>query len=96
MTRVALAAVGVFIVVVALSRIVSLASIVAAAALPVFAVLLLPDRTPVFLAGVFFVALLVIVKHHANLQRLVAGTENRFGSKKAAGEALTNEKKARA
>lgn len=82
--RVALSAVVVFLLVVALSRIVSLASIVAAAALPVFALLLSPDRSPVYLGGVFFIALLVIVKHRANIQRLMAGTESRFGSKTAA------------
>lgn len=79
---VALAAVAMFVVVVAISRIVSLASIVAAAVLPVFAMLLLPDRSPVYLGGVIFLALLVIVKHQANIQRLIAGTENRFGAKK--------------
>ncbi len=80
---VALAAGGVFLVLVAITRIVSLASIVAAAVLPVFAILLLPDRSPVYLCGVVFIALLVILKHRANIQRLVAGTENRFGTKKA-------------
>ncbi len=78
---VALGAVVVFALVIALSRIVSLASVVAAAALPVFATLLSPDRSPVCLGGVVGIALLVIVKHRANLQRLMAGTENRFGSK---------------
>lgn len=81
---VALAAVAVFVLMVAVTRIVSLASIVAAAVLPVFAMLLLPDRSPVYLGGVIFVALLVIVKHQANIQRLVAGTESRFGAKKTA------------
>ena len=79
---VALAAVLVFILVVAITRIVSLASIIAAAVLPVFAMLLLPDRTPVYLSGVIFISLLAIVKHHANIARLMNGTERRFGSKK--------------
>ncbi len=79
--RVALAAVLVFVVVVALTRIVSLASIVAAISLPVFAMLLSPDRSPVYLGGVFFLALLVIAKHHANIGRLLAGTESRFGGR---------------
>ena len=95
---VALAAVVVFLLVVALSRIVSLASIVAAIALPIFAILLLPDRSPVYLIGVSFIALLVIVKHHANIQRLMAGTESRFGSKKTgrdAAEASGKPEKAR-
>ncbi len=81
---VALSALGVFILLVALTRIVGLASVVAAAVLPVFAVLLMPDRSPVYLGGVSFIALLVIVKHQANIRRLVHGTEPRFGSKKPA------------
>ncbi len=78
---VALAGVGVFVVLVFTTRYVSLASVVSAAVLPVFAMLLLPDRSPVFLGGVIFIALLVIVKHQANISRLLNGTENRFGSK---------------
>ncbi len=96
----ALALVGVFLVLVLISRIVSLASILAAALLPVFAVLLLPDRSPVYLGGVIFVALLVIVKHSANIQRLVAGTESRFGGKKGSAkipaEVPAEDKQARA
>ncbi len=99
--KVALAAVGVFLVVAAITRFVSLASIVAAAVLPVFAFLLLPDRTPVYLGGVLFLALLVVMKHRANIGRLMAGTESRFGSKKAAAaktpmDVPTKSKKARA
>ena len=80
---VALASAAVFAAVVAVTRLVSLASIVAAAVLPVFAVLLLPDRSPVYLGGVGFIALLVIVKHKANIARLIRRTEPRFGSKKS-------------
>ena len=56
--------------------------------------LLLPDRSPVYLGGVIFIALLVIVKHQANIQRLIAGTESRFGARKAiAVQGAGNEKK---
>lgn len=81
--RVALAAVGVFLLVVLLSRIVSLASIVAAVSLPVFAVLLSPDRSPIYIGGVLFIVVLVIAKHRANIGRLLAGTESRLGTPKA-------------
>ena len=81
---VALGGVGVFVLVVAVTRFVSLASVAAAAALPVFALVLSPDRSAIYLGGVIFLSLLVIVKHHANLGRLRAGTESRFGAKKAA------------
>jgi glycerol-3-phosphate acyltransferase PlsY len=37
------------------------------------------DRSPVFIGGILFIALLVIVKHHANIARLRSGTESRFG-----------------
>lgn len=77
---VVLPALGVFAVVVLLTRFVSLASILAAATLPVFAILLSPDRSPLFLGGLCFIALLVILKHHANIARLLAGRENRFGT----------------
>ena len=76
---VALAGVLTFALTVAITRIVSLASILAAAVLPVFAMVLMPDRSPVYLGGVIFIALLVIVKHQGNIARLLQGTENRFG-----------------
>lgn len=74
---------AVFIVVVAISRYVSLASVIAAAAFPLFAFHFVPFRTPVVIAGFLLIPLLIIVKHHANIRRLLAGTENRFGQRKA-------------
>lgn len=79
------AAFGLFLVLFALTKYVSLASIASAAAFPFFILWL--DRngiTPVFLTIVFFTALLIIVKHHQNIRRLLNGTEYRFGSRKAA------------
>ncbi len=96
---VAVASVAVFALVVALTRIVSLASIAAAAFLPLFAVLLVPDRSPVYLTGVIFIALLVIVKHQANIARLLNGTEAKFGREKGTavvGSATPRKRKARA
>ena len=81
---VALSAVAVFALVVALTRYVSLGSIIAAVSIPLFAILLEPQRSPALLAGLSVIALLTIVKHHANIGRLFRGTENRFGSKKSA------------
>ena len=43
-----------------------------------------PHRTPIVIAGFLFIPLLIIVKHHQNIRRLLAGTESRFGKKKAA------------
>lgn len=69
---------AVFGIVLALGRYVSLASILAAAALP-FAVAFTPphDRRLVVLTAVL--AVLAIARHHANIRRLVAGTERRIG-----------------
>ncbi|ABB33235.1 protein of unknown function DUF205 [Geobacter metallireducens RCH3] len=71
-----LIALGIFVAVVATSRYISLGSITAAAAMPPV-VAFLSGRPP--LVGVTVViALLVIWKHRENIQRLRAGTENRF------------------
>jgi acyl phosphate:glycerol-3-phosphate acyltransferase len=64
-------------------RYASLASIVAALALPLVAVLIgEPWPVIVFAAGA---AVAVIVLHRANIARLRAGTENRFRFRRAAG-----------
>lgn len=81
----ALAAISVFAVVLGISRYVSLASILGAASFPLFALLLgHGDRPPFFIAVQVVVALLLIVKHHQNIRRLLAGTESRLGAKKTA------------
>lgn len=65
---------------VALFRYVSLASILASLALPVAAYLLGGTKTVVLTA--LLAALMVVVKHHANIGRLVRGTEPKLGAKK--------------
>ena len=80
----ALASLLVFIVVFALSRYVSLGSILGAAAFPVFAFLVphFPYEASM-IAVILIVPLIVIVKHHQNIGRLIHGTEYRFGKTKA-------------
>jgi glycerol-3-phosphate acyltransferase PlsY len=77
----------VFIVVVVLSRYVSLASIAAAASAPFGAYYFVPERSPIVVCGYLFLTVLVIGKHHANIRRLMSGTENRFGRRAEAGKA---------
>ncbi len=62
---------------------VSLASMVAAASLPVTVGLIRPGDWQLFWADVA-VALAIIWLHRANISRLLAGTENRFGHRRAA------------
>ena len=76
----ALAGLAVFVFVFALSKYVSLASILAAVAFAP-AAMLLPHRayTPLMIAVIFAAPLIVIARHHKNIARLLNGTEYRFG-----------------
>ena len=75
-----LVALAVFLLAVLLTRYVSFGSISAAAALPVTVWIMSPDN---LLLGIVTTALgaLAIYKHKSNIQRLMAGTENRLGGK---------------
>ena len=75
------AAVVLWLAVVACWRYSSLGSIVAAAALPVFIYLLYAPRhaPPAYVTlGTILISLLVLLKHRSNMERLIAGTENRL------------------
>jgi acyl phosphate:glycerol-3-phosphate acyltransferase len=76
-----LIAICVFAALVALFRYVSLGSIVAAIALPIFIFLFyVQSGVPMLsvLAAAAAASLLIIAKHHQNISRLLAGTEHRF------------------
>jgi glycerol-3-phosphate acyltransferase PlsY len=75
-----LVAVAIFLAVVAITRYVSLGSILATVSLPPVSILLfrLPDAVVLAECAV---ALLVLFKHLENLKRLAAGTERKLGSK---------------
>jgi glycerol-3-phosphate acyltransferase PlsY len=72
----------VFLVTVGTSRYVSLGSCLAAASLPIAAFFLHQPTLLVVSAAV--VGLFVIVRHRANISRLLAGTESKIGQKAAA------------
>jgi len=74
------AAVLVFLATVAISRYVSLASILASLALPVAAYLL--GGTTTVAVTALLAALMVVVKHRANLGRLARGVEPKLGAQK--------------
>lgn len=79
-----LCALGVWIIVVLLTKYVSLASLAAATAfLPLFAAFNWPVLH-VWPLGAFaaVMVLLIILRHRENIRRLLAGTENRIGSKR--------------
>ena len=73
---------GIFFILVLIFRYVSLGSIVAVAAFPNLTLVLHEyGNNSVALVLMATASVLIIVKHHANLRRLLAGTENRLGSK---------------
>lgn len=76
----AVASLGVFAVVFALSRYVSLGSVLAAVSFPIFALLIPHEPRTVTATAVLFLApAIVIARHQANIGRLMSGTEYRFG-----------------
>jgi glycerol-3-phosphate acyltransferase PlsY len=58
----------------------SLAALIAAVLAPVFAWLLAPLRVAELAA---VLAILVVVKHHQNIRRLIAGEEPKIGGKRS-------------
>jgi glycerol-3-phosphate acyltransferase PlsY len=79
----ALISISLFAVIFAFTRYVSLASIIGAASFPFFAwVTVRGERSWFFIGVQCAVALLIIVKHHQNIRRLLAGTESRIGARK--------------
>ncbi len=71
-----LGALAVFILLVAIWRYISLGSIAAAAVMPLM-VWYMP-HTQQLLIATTLIAAVVIIKHHTNISRLVAGTESKF------------------
>jgi glycerol-3-phosphate acyltransferase PlsY len=69
-----------FILTVAISKYISLGSILGALVFPVFVWLIMHPPAPI-LASAIFAGLLIVYRHKANIQRIVAGNENVFSLK---------------
>jgi glycerol-3-phosphate acyltransferase PlsY len=76
----ALAALLLWVVVLALSRLVSVASMVASAAFPVL-LAFIDSPNPVILGAVSAAAVLIILRHTSNIRNLVAGEEPKIGER---------------
>jgi glycerol-3-phosphate acyltransferase PlsY len=80
-----LVSLAIFILIVVATRYVSLGSILAAVAFPVAAYFLASPEWQTLLPA-SAISLLIVIKHRANISRLLSGTEHRFGSPKPATE----------
>ena len=79
--QVALIALAVWLAMAFIFRYSSLAALTAAVSMPVVAFFMCP---PVYAVFYTLIALLVIVRHHANIARLLNGTESNISLKKKA------------
>jgi glycerol-3-phosphate acyltransferase PlsY len=75
-----LSSLALFTLAVAITRFVSLGSVLAAGAYPLFLLLLFHGSRSLFLWSLA-ISILVIVRHKGNLQRLFSGTERKLGEK---------------
>jgi len=77
--RAVLLVLAIFLVIVLISRYVSLGSVVASALFPLLAFFLYrSESSPAALTVMLGASLLIILKHKANIRRLLDGTENRL------------------
>lgn len=78
-----LVAAAIFVAALAISRYVSLASILAVTSFPLLVYSFCTYRgAPVTLAFMAITSLFIIARHHENIRRLLAGTESRMGRKR--------------
>lgn len=78
--RVGLAACAIWAVMAAIGRISSLSALIAAVLSP-FVALWLDGPRMALVAG--FMAVLIVIRHHANISRILAGTEPRIGKRQS-------------
>jgi len=80
--RLAIIVLLIFIIVVALTKYVSLGSIIAAVFVPLIAITgLLGNKSNEFILITILFALLIVLRHYPNIKRLLNGTESKFGIK---------------
>lgn len=77
--RIALITLGIFIIIVAITRYVSLGSIICAAVFPILAVIFKKDTGFILFSAA--IGLLAIIRHKANIERIIHGTESKLSFK---------------
>ncbi|MDB5230226.1 MAG: Glycerol-3-phosphate acyltransferase [Chitinophagaceae bacterium] len=74
---VAVCCIGVFLVVLLLTRFVSLSSILASVSFAVFILFIFNEKEPLYRVFAVAVALMVLLTHQKNINRILKGTENK-------------------
>lgn len=74
---VAVSCIGVFLVVLYLTRFVSLSSILASVSFAVFILFIFNEKEPLYRIFAVAVALMVVLTHQKNINRILKGTENK-------------------
>lgn len=77
---IALSVLGIFIIIVAITRYVSLGSIIAAALFPLTSLFLGRDTLVTVVSAI--ISILIVIMHRTNITRLLNGTESKLGTKK--------------
>lgn len=78
--RLGLLALAVFVVVTAVSRYVSLGSLIISLLFPIWILVLYPGNLHMLIVSLLF-TISAFIKHRANIKRLMDGTENKIGQK---------------
>ncbi|WP_313132199.1 glycerol-3-phosphate 1-O-acyltransferase PlsY [Anaerocolumna sp.] len=78
--RLAIAALVIFMVIVIVTRYVSLGSLVISTLLPIWIIIFYPGNLHMIIVGIIF-TLSAFIKHRSNIKRLMSGTENKIGQK---------------
>lgn len=79
--KIGLILLGIFVILVAITRYVSLGSVVGSALFPVMGLVF--NKGTQFVVFALILAILAIYRHLGNIERLVKGTESKLGSKKS-------------
>ncbi|MCX7746763.1 MAG: glycerol-3-phosphate 1-O-acyltransferase PlsY [Clostridia bacterium] len=80
--RIALILLAIFIVIVAITRYISLGSILCSALFPIIGLAFF-NKSMEFVVFSAILAILAIVRHHTNIKRILKGTESKLGAKKS-------------
>lgn len=78
--RLAVAALVVFLIIVVITRYVSLGSLAISILLPIWIIIFYPGNLHMIIVGIIF-TLSAFIKHRSNIKRLISGTENKIGQK---------------